>query len=102
MEMTEILLKVKAQGTGGTGIQNPVAAGDIYTLLQNIASYLITIAIPVVLIMILWGAFLILTSAGDTEKVKKGRQAIIYAIVGLIFVLISTGIPMIIQNLLGG
>lgn len=38
------------------------------------------------LVMAVWGGFQWLTSAGNTEKVKKGTQTMLWAIVGLILV----------------
>jgi hypothetical protein len=48
--------------------------------------YLIAIA------MILWGAFNILTAAGDEEKVKKGKTVILQAVAGLVVVFIANSI----------
>lgn len=88
---------------GGEFLPNPLGQGtDIYDLLNRIAfNYLLPIAAPIAVIMIIYGAFQILTAAGDVEKVKTGRKTIIYAAVGLGIVLLSTGIVAIIKEILG-
>jgi Type IV secretion system pilin len=43
------------------------------------------IAAPISIFMIIWGAYLFITSAGDEERVKKGKS-----------ILINTGIALII------
>jgi len=54
--------------------------------------YLIAIA------MILWGAFNILTAAGDEEKVKKWKTVILQAIAGLVVVFIANSIILWVIN----
>ncbi len=88
---------------GNEFLPNPLGQGtDIYDLLNRIAfNYLLPIAAPIAVIMIIYGAFQILTAAGDVEKVKTGRKTIVYAAVGLGIVLLSTGIVAIIKEILG-
>jgi len=40
-------------------------------------------------IMIIYGGFLFMTSAGNPEKVKKGKSTILYGLVGLIIALLA-------------
>jgi hypothetical protein len=41
------------------------------------------------LVMMVWGGFQWLTSAGNDEKVKKGTQTMMWAIIGMVIVLAS-------------
>lgn len=41
------------------------------------------------LVMMVWGGFQWLTSAGNDEKVKKGTQTMMWSIIGLVVVLAS-------------
>jgi hypothetical protein len=43
----------------------------------------------VALTYFIWGGFLWLTSAGSPEKIKKGKDTIVWAIIGLILVFSS-------------
>lgn len=54
----------------------------------------------VVVILVLLGAFNILTAAGDTDKINKGRDYILYAAVGMAIALIAKGVPMIVRFLI--
>ena len=54
--------------------------------------YLIAIA------MILWGAFNILTAAGDEEKVKKWKTVLLQAVAGLIVVFLANSIILWVLN----
>ena len=43
----------------------------------------------ITLLMLVWGGFQWLTSAGNTEKVEKGTSTMVWAVVGVIIVLSS-------------
>ena len=87
---------------GGDPVElpNPLNVGSIPELLNNIAGYLIYISIPVVTIMIIYGAFQMLTAADSPEKFKSGKQTIVYALIGFIIVLLAKGITALIEEIL--
>jgi hypothetical protein len=68
-----------------SGSSLPVLIGRVFTALVYIAAYIAPI-------IIIWGAFQILTSGGNAEKYKSGTKAILYAIIGFIIVLAAKGI----------
>lgn len=89
-------------GEGGDTLPNPLGTGTTITsLLERITTYLLELAVPVTTVLILYGAFQILTAAGDIKKVETGRKTIIYAVIGFGIVLIASGIPYIIREMLG-
>jgi hypothetical protein len=79
---------------GGAVEANP--AGDtantgnrfvtLFQFLANVLSWVVGVA---AVIMIIFGAFKIITSAGDQNSIAVGRKAIIYAIAGLIVALFA-------------
>lgn len=87
-------------GGGGKTIDNPLRYGSLSDLLTGIAGQLYIIAIPIVTIMVLYGAWLILTAAGDPARLGQGKKTILYAIIGFIIVLIAGGIPALITQIL--
>ena len=60
------------------------------------------IAAPLATIMVLVGAFQLITSSGDPEKVSQGKKTITYAAIGLVVALIAGGIVSIIQSFVSG
>ncbi len=91
----------------GTTFCDPIAGCNgtsttIPDLLVKMASYLTILAIPVLAIMILYGAFTIMTSEGNSEHYKKGQRIIVYAIVGFVIIAIGGGIGYIINDILTG
>lgn len=94
-----------AQSTGGgtpITLPDPLGGQTFEGLVGNIAKFIFwDIAVPLSVIMILVGAFQLMTSAGDPEKTSKGRKTIIYSAVGLAIAIIASGIVTLIQSLLG-
>ena len=85
-------------------IDNPLGSGgkDIPTLISTIANWLLGIGIAISTIIILWAAFLFMTSGGNKDRVTQARQTLWYAIIGLAILLIADGVALLIKNLLSG
>ena len=56
--------------------------------------------VALVVIFVLIGAFNLLTAAGNPEKVKSGRDFIIFASVGMFVALLAKAIPAIVKAIL--
>jgi hypothetical protein len=67
--------------------------------LPKLATRLITIAAITSMLGLVYGGLLFFSALGDPEKANKGKNAAIYAIVGLIISLLSFTIVQIISNL---
>lgn len=82
-------------------IPNPLKANNIPDLINNIVTYLIEIATIILPLVLIYAAYLLMTTGGDIEKAILGRKTITYAVVGYILILISKGVTMIIASILG-
>ncbi|HQO27730.1 MAG TPA: hypothetical protein PKX21_01570 [Candidatus Pacearchaeota archaeon] len=71
--------------------------GSLYHAL-NWFFYILIMAVG---IMILYGAFLIITSSGNPDRVGQGKRVIIFAIIGLVVGLMVRVIPSIVIYLSG-
>jgi len=69
--------------------------------IYTVTDWIFIIVIAISAIMIIMGAFNIITAGGTPEKVSTGRSYIIYAIVGLIVALLAKAIPAIARSILG-
>lgn len=102
---TNIILVAAADPvtTGGSSyFANPLGdRATIYTIIQRIIKYLIMIGAPILAIMVIYGGYLILTAGDDPEKVKGGKNTILYAAIGYIIILSSYGVIFIINEVLG-
>ncbi len=98
---------VFAKETGCTGsdcnLADPFGAGTtIFTIIQSIIGYLIKIGAPILAIMVIYGGFLILTAGDSPEKVKSGKDVILWAVVGYTIVLCSWGVIYIMGEIIAG
>jgi len=82
-------------------LPDPLGGGTIIDLLRKIVDWLQKIANPIAAIMIIYGAYQILFAGGEAEKVKTGRNTIIYAAVGYGIILIGWGLTSIISEFFG-
>ena len=84
-------------------LTDPLGGTETFTSVAvAVAGFLFwDIAVPLSVIMVLVGAFKLITSSGDPEKVSEGRKTILYAAVGLAIALVAGGIVSIIKSLLG-
>ena len=71
-------------------------------ILEAVINWVFYFALVIAPLMIILGAFLFLTSAGDPAKTTKAKSIIIWAVVGLGVILFSKVIYSIIINILTG
>jgi len=94
---------LSSSGSSGGNIEipNPLKTKSIAELIDRIVNYIIGIATVIFPLIIIYGAFQLLTTGGDMEKVITARKTILYAVIGYILILISKGITMIVAQFLG-
>lgn len=83
-------------------IDNPLGEGTtISSLLDKIINFLIAVAIPISTIMVLWSAFLFMTSGGDQKKLDQAKATLKWVVAGITLLLLSKGIAYTIRISLG-
>ena len=70
-----------SQATGGEG--------SFRSLILNIVNFFLLFLGLIAVIMIIYGGITYVTAAGNQEKIESAKKIILYAIVGIIIVLIS-------------
>lgn len=93
----------KTQTTNvGIEIPNPLFTSDLVSLIDRIATWLLGIGSTIAVIVVLWAAFLFMTSGGSKDQVTRARQTLWYAVIGLTVLLLAKGVTLFIQNVLSG
>lgn len=69
-------------------------------LFTNSIHWVIGISSLVAVIFIIYGSILFITSSGDSNKVKKAKDTITYAVIGLIIVGLAEAIVLFVTNIL--
>jgi len=84
---------------------NPHSASGATCCLFNtilvVTDWMFLIIMVVVVVFIVFGAFTLLTSGGSEEGIKRGRNYIIYALVGLAVALFSRALPWMVKSIMG-
>ena len=79
-----------AANLGGNDIRSTVES-----VLSTVLSYL---ALAAVVVIVIAGIRLIISS-GDDSAVEKAKKTILYAVIGLIVILLANGIVMLVANI---
>ncbi len=81
-------------------LDNPLEADNLVELINVIATWLLNIAIPIAVAMIVYAGVLFLVSRGDTAKVVQAKKILLYAVVGFSIILIGKGFITLIESIL--
>jgi len=73
---------------------------DVVGVIETAVNWLFTLILSIAVIMLLWAAFLWMTSSGDETKVGDARKTLIYALVGVAIAIVAKGLVTIVQQLL--
>lgn len=87
--------------TGVVQICNPIQACDFAELVDGIIRFIFIVALGLAPLMIIIGAFYILTAGADPKRVETGRNIIFYTVIGLAIILLGRALVYVIQNILG-
>ena len=90
-----------AAAQGVSGIQ-PVPAPDLFEVIKGLLSTTFGVVGIIAVVMIIIGGFHYMTSQGSPEKVQKGKNTILYGIIGLIICLSAFAIVNFILASLNG
>jgi hypothetical protein len=61
----------------------------VLTLIKRIINILSFVAGALVVFMVIYGGFKYITSAGEPQKAASGRQTILYALIGIVVVVLA-------------
>lgn len=74
-------------------LTNPLGAGTtVYSLTGRIISVVLGLVGTIALVMFIYGGVIWMTSAGSSDKIKKGREAIIWSVIGMAVIFASYGL----------
>jgi len=78
----------------GIGGSSPATAPetDVMKVLDSITDWLFAILLIVAAIAIIIAAYFFVTATGDPDKVKKARDFVLYALIGVLIALVAKGL----------
>lgn len=73
-------------------IPNPIKCDTAQCLITQVIRYLFGIIAVLATFMFIWGGVLMLTSAGNAQRVKQAKETLTYAAIGVVVILLSWSI----------
>ena len=87
--------------TGGlVNIDNPITTADFNELVENVLNWVLGIAGSVALLILIAGGVMYATAAGSEEKLKSAKKTILYAILGVVIVILSYSMIKVLHTIL--
>lgn len=83
-------------------VPNDLPKEDITEVVVRIVRYVIGLVGIILLVMLIYGGVMYMTSAGNEEQAKKAKQVLTYAIIGIVIIAMSFLITQFIVNALTG
>ena len=100
MDLVKLFGDIKGTVTGGINDVNPGGGTttDLNSMIKNVLNWIFGVIGIVAVIMIIIGGFNMMISSGDPGKVKKGKDTILYGIIGLVIALLAFAIVNFVIN----
>jgi len=89
-------------GVGNVVMPNFMGVKSVSDLILKVVKFLITLAIPFAVMMLIWAGFLFATAQGSEDKINKAKRNLIWTIVGIAVILASEAIVDYVTEILGG
>lgn len=89
-----------ANGQKGDLVAANNSQGPIFTVVNRALNIMVGLASTVALVVLIIGAYLLITAQGGENQMEKGKNAIIYSLLGLVFILTSYTIVRLVQSIL--
>lgn len=80
---------------------SPITHRTFGALVDAIISFIFTISLAIVPLLIMIGAFNIVTAGGDIKKVAAGKSIITYALIGFTILLLAKGLISVLEQVIG-
>ncbi len=88
---------------GGCEIINPIIADSIPALICVFINLLVQkLMPPIMVLLVLWASFLLLTSVGQPAKLSQARSTLLYAIIGAVVLIMAVPLVSLVGSAMGG
>lgn len=91
-----------ASGGSGIKLENPINATSVPQLVNSIVRSILGMVGALALFMFVYGGMLWMTSAGNTNRIEKGKETLTWATIGLVIIFASYAILSFIFTALSG
>lgn len=78
-----LVVPMVAFAQDGVSLTNPLGTTDVRVLIGRIIQAALGVSGSVALLMFIWGGFMWLTSAGNADRIDKGKKILIWSTIGM-------------------
>src|SRR3989338_7141720 len=68
---------------GGNG-EDPCTPCHLWEMADRIIKFILILALPVLVVSLIWGAILFLTAVGNPQQIERGKKVMWNAIIGVL------------------
>ncbi|OGI77904.1 hypothetical protein A3D42_00520 [Candidatus Nomurabacteria bacterium RIFCSPHIGHO2_02_FULL_41_18] len=83
-------------------ICNPISVDNVQDFIRVLLEGVLRIGMPIVALAVIYSGFLFVTAVGNTEKIKKARETLMYTLIGAAILLGSWAIAQLISETVRG
>jgi type IV secretory pathway VirB2 component (pilin) len=101
--MKNLLKKLNTRITYGVAlaqIENPLGVENFEDLIKGITTWLVRIASPIGVIVIVYAGAKFLMAKGDPAKINEAKQILWYAVIGLAIVFAASGLVSLVRSII--
>lgn len=82
-------------------LENPLQASSIPLLIGNVIKGILGVVGALALFFLVWGGMMWMTSTGNSQRIQKGKETIVWAIMGLVAIFVSYAVLRLVLSTLG-
>lgn len=83
------IIALAQPAVAAVSIPNPISCDTAQCLITQVIRYIFGIIAVLATFMFVWGGVLMLTSAGNAQRVKQAKETLTYAAIGIVVILLS-------------
>lgn len=95
------LARVEAD-PGVIKIEDPLGARTLEELIERLINIIFLLAVAVAPLIVIIGACFLMFAAGDPQRVERGKNIILYTMIGLAIIFLARAIVFMIREALAG
>ncbi len=85
-------------GSTGFELKNPIDSEDFAAIVKKIAELIVKVALPILVVMIIWAGAQFVFAQGNEQKLKDAKTTLWYSLIGALLVVGAFAIATAIEN----
>lgn len=90
--LTVLVVPVASVQAATVSIPNPIACSTATCLIAQVVRYILGVIAILATLMFIWGGVMMLTSGGNSERVRQAKETLAWAAIGIVVIMLSWGI----------